>query len=207
MDMSSISSWFIVAAGLVLIAMAAKVWADNIQRRRQIDALMDRLQELEARLAFGDDESFDEIGAKDSGSPGSGIYSADVLAGQSSYVARLVSQAERPTDLAGQAVACVYRQIENPIRPSDLADALFVSLRTLQRGLANSLDCTPNQLILTIKMREARRLIASGQMRVGEVAHRLAFADASHLSRSYRKFYRCPPSQHLGETSISTIAN
>ena len=199
--------WLVAVAVLILVAAVAKEWADNVKSRRQIDALMDRLQELEARLAGDDGNLVDAIRAEDSGPFPSGIYSADVLAGQSSYVARLVSQAEKPADLGGQAVVAVYRRIEDPIRPSDLAEELCVSLRTLQRGLASSLGCTPHQLILTLKMREARRLIASGQLRVGEVAHRLAFSDASHLSRTYRKFYRCPPSQHVGDASISTAAN
>jgi AraC-like DNA-binding protein/heme exporter protein D len=205
--MSWIPGWVAFAVALVLIAVVAKVWADNVKRRRQIDALMIRMQELEAKLAVADGEPTDEIFAEDGVPSASGIYSADVLAGQSSYVARLVSQAERPADLAGQALVAVYRRIEDPIRPSDLADELCVSLRTLQRGLARCLDCTPNQLILTAKMREARRLIASGQLRVGEVAHRLAFADASHLARNYRKFYRCPPSQHLSDTTLPAAPN
>jgi AraC-like DNA-binding protein len=205
--MSTTWVWLVAAAALILVIVVVKEWADNIRRRRQIDALMDRLQELETRLAGEDGDLADAISAEDSRTFASGIYSADVLAGQSSYVARLVSQSERPADLGGQAVVAVYRRMEDPIRPSDLAEELCVSLRTLQRGLASSLSCSPHQLILTVKMREARRLIASGQLRVGEVAHRLAFSDASHLSRTYRKFYRCPPSQHMGDASLSAAPN
>lgn len=205
--MSTTWVWLIAVAVVVLVTVVAKEWADSVKRRRQIDDLMDRLQELEASLAAGDGDLADAIRAENSETFASSIYSADVLAGQSSYVARLVSESERPVDLGGQAVVAVYRRLEDPIRPSDLAEELCVSLRTLQRGLASSLGCTPHQLILTVKMREARRLIASGQLRIGEVAHQLAFSDASHLSRTYRKFYRCPPSQHAAEAHVSTSAN
>ncbi len=46
-----------------------------------------------------------------------------------------------------------------------------------------------------MKMREARRLLASGQRRVGEVAEHLAFANAFHFSRRFTSFYPITPSE------------
>ncbi len=186
-----------IAIVALVLTLGAGLVVFNIRQRRQIDALMTRLQEVEARLAFGDTTAVEEWPVGESGVSGVSVYSADVLAGCSSHVARLVSESTSPADLADQAVVGIYRRIEDLIRPSDLADEFFVSLRTLERGIGRSLDCTPSQLILTVKMREARRLIESGELRVGEVAHRLAFADAAHFSRRYRKFYRCSPSHHV----------
>lgn len=111
------------------------------------------------------------------------------------------------TLLVDQTLIGIYSRIEDRIQPSDLADDLGVSLRTLERGLTRVLDCTPGQLILTVKMREARRMLASGRFRVGEVAHRLAFADASHFTRRYRRFYRCTPSQHVATGDSGDMMN
>ncbi len=181
---------------LVLLVVVAAMLLVNARGRRQLAALSARVAEVEARLAAGADPDT-EVGGDPSSSSLSEEYPADVLAGQSSYIAQLVSRSSLPTDLGEQAVVAVYRHLGEPIRPSDLAEELHVSARTLQRGVARSFGCTPNQLILTVKLREARRMLATGRLRVGEVAHRLAFADAAHLSRSYRTLFRCPPSQHL----------
>jgi AraC-like DNA-binding protein len=202
----STTIWVLAAVCLVLAVGAGWMLADNLRRRRDIDTLMARLEAVENRLAFGELEpsiiDVDEAEGACNGTVET-EYSADVLAGRTSHIARLVSESARPSDLADQAVMMIYRRIEDPIRPADLADALYVSLRTLERGIARTLDCTPTQLILTVKMREARRLIESGGLRVSEVAHRLAFADSAHLSRRYRRFYRCPPSQHAGESAAA----
>jgi AraC family chemosensory pili system transcriptional regulator ChpD len=191
-------TWIVPAAVLLLVVAVVRLATVARRRRRQIDSLMIRLEELETRLAGGELESRRDPGAVGHSASGAERYSQDVLAGRSSYVAQLVSRASRPRDIAEQAVVSIYRAIEDPLRPSDLARELCVTLRTLQRGVGRTLGCTPNQLILTIKMREARRMLASGELRVGEVAHRLGFADTAHLTRRYRTFYRCPPSQHLG---------
>lgn len=190
---------------LLLIAVGAAVVVER-RRRHEIDALMARLQTLEERLASGA-AGAPEPSMEDELLSSRPELSADVLAGQTSMVARLVSASDRPADLAEQAIVGIYRRIEEAIRPSDLADELNVSLRTLQRGIERTLGCTPSQLILTVKMREARRLIEAGNLRVGEVAHRLAFADASHLSRRYRRFYRCPPSAHAAPCGDSAAVN
>jgi len=185
-----------LSAILGLLAVVAAMLVANARGRRQLAALSARVAEVEARLTAGAGMDAEIDG--DPSSPSlSREYSADVLAGQSSYIAQLVSRSALPTDLGEQSVVAIYRHLGEPIRPSDLAEELHVSVRTLQRGVARSFGCTPNQLILTVKLREARRMLASGRLRVGEVAHRLAFADAAHLSRSYRTLYRCPPSQHL----------
>ena len=87
------------------------------------------------------------------------------------------------------------RRITVNLAPADLAAALCVSLRTLERGLASALDCTPSQLILAMKMREARRMLRSGRYRVGEVADRLGFPSQFHFSRRFKAYYRVPPSE------------
>ena len=96
--------------------------------------------------------------------------------------------------LADQTIVCIHRSIEKRLAPGQLADALCVSLRTLERGLGETLGCTPRQLILAMKMREARRLLLRGA-RVGEVADRLGFANVFHFSRRFKAFYHVAPSE------------
>lgn len=173
-----------------------------LQRRqqRQVRMLLDRLDGIEARLAVGTAGEApgdgpappgDEVFSSDAGSsPPSG----DVLAGLTSHVQRIVQGAVGARSLADQAILCVYRRLRENLTPAQMAADLYVSLRTLERGLAATLDCSPRQLILAVKMREAKRLLASGR-RVGEVAEHLAFANAFHFSRRFKSFYRVAPSE------------
>jgi AraC-like DNA-binding protein len=79
--------------------------------------------------------------------------------------------------------------------PADLADGLNVSLRSLQRGLAGSLGCSPRELILAIKMREAKRHLLEGDARVQEAARAVGFDDPFHFSRRFKAYYRVSPTE------------
>lgn len=74
----------------------------------------------------------------------------------SSHVQRSVAGVAGAHPLADQAIACVHRRIRENVTPSQIAADLYAFLRTLERGLAATLDCSPSQLILAMKMREAK---------------------------------------------------
>jgi AraC-like DNA-binding protein len=169
--------------------------------RCQVDALMGRIDELEQRVPGGGAASGASPAAAESDLTAASSddieenLSRDVLAGRTSFVRRAVEgELSRPSSLAGQAIGLVHSRIQENLLPAELAAELAISLRTLERGLAAELGCSPRQLIVAMKMREARRLLESGRFRVNEVASRLGFATPSHFSRSFRAFYRLPPS-------------
>ncbi len=207
------TSPFPLAQALTLVAVAVSLAAVTVAavlarlRRRdqaRIDALLGRLAELEGRLAGA--TTGEEVAAEDGGleplleaavaAAPAEAPSADVLAGRSSYVRRAVAGVgDAAETLAGQAIAAVHRHLAESLAPADLADELHCSLRTLERGLATALSCTPTQLIVAMKMREARRLLLSGRFRVNEVASRLGFSSPYHFSRRFKEFYRVAPSE------------
>ena len=192
-----------LTAAVVVAAVIGVAVIIGRRRRKQIDELMLRVEELEQRLAPGEDDRPPTAPMNTLTAAGEGdvatdsLVTADVLAGWTTHIGRMLTEEGSPRDLADQALIRIHRRIGQPIQPSGLADGLNISLRTLERFLAGSLECSPGQLILAVKMREARRMLESGQFRVGEVAHHLAFSDAAHFSRRYRRFYHCPPSRHL----------
>ena len=196
---------FFIAVGTVVVAACLALVAlvmSQRQTRSQLAALMTRLDGLE-RLASTDESvrrQATDLGDTDVGQGAADQtnvnLSRDVLAGRTSFVRRAVEgKLSRPASLAGQVIALGHSRIGDSLSPAELAAELAVSLRTLERGLAAELGCTPRQLIMAMKMREARRLLMSGRFRVNEVATRLGFATASHFSRTFRTFYREPPSQ------------
>jgi AraC-like DNA-binding protein len=195
--------WFAAGAGVVL-AMAVVITALVIRQsrqQRQMIALLDRLAGIEMRWAPSIPAPAQPIPAGEAAEVGTVADSTftpsgDVLAGMTSHVNRIVeSGGGIAQSLADQAIFCVHRNIEENVAPAAIAEELFVSLRTLERGLSVALDCTPSQLILAMKMREARRLLEVGEGRVADVAERLGFANAFHFSRRFKSFYRVSPSE------------
>lgn len=185
--------------GLLLGTLATSVLALWLQARdrRRLRDLIERLDRLEQALH----QQLPPLVPTGSGaSPpsleeGMSQVSGDVLRGRTTWVRQLVARPAEPfLPLADQAIVQVHAGLDRNLSPADLAAALCVSLRTLERGLAQTLACSPRQLILAVKMREARRLLRQGA-RVSEVAQRLGFANAFHFSRRFKDFYHTAPSE------------
>jgi len=162
-------------------------------------ALLDRLERLsELTSADGPREvESEDLGFRPTPNPDSSwsVITADVLAGRTTHVRELLEGGHiQGLPLADQAVVRIYGRIEEPLSPSDLAESLHVSLRSLERGLSLALDCSPRELILAAKMREARRLLQTGELNVTGVAYRLGFSSPSHFSRRFRSFFKQSPS-------------
>jgi AraC-like DNA-binding protein len=97
--------------------------------------------------------------------------------------------------LAEQTLAWVLQHLSANPSVADLAKAMHVTPRTLQRGLQRSLECTPRELLLTVRMREAKRLLKTGAYRVSEAAYEVGFEDPAHFSRRFKAYYGCTPSE------------
>lgn len=179
-------------AGIAGCAVLAALALVQVQRqRRQIADLMARLDLAELEASGTRAPLSPAVSAEPEEPPPD-----DVLAGRTSYVAAMVAGVgSDATSLADRTILAIHDRLGDPLSPADLADELFVSLRTLERLLAATLECTPRQLILTMKMREARRLLLQGNVRVGEVASRLGFPTAAHFSTRFKSFYGCAPSR------------
>jgi AraC-like DNA-binding protein len=195
-------------AGVLVLMLAGVIglllWL-QARDRRQIATLLERLERLEstreavpeeAAPAEPEADAEPDISApppepRDEATNPSG----DVLHGRTTHVQRLIESAggEAQT-LADQAIVRIHKRIEENVTPHQLAWELCVSLRTLERGLGLALACTPRQLILAMKMREARAMLRAGR-KVGDVASRLGFSNPFHFSRRFKDFYHVSPSE------------
>lgn len=187
------AAWAVACALLAAVVVFVIRSAREHRRNRE---LMSRLDELESRIA-DDAASPTTITPSMSRVPERFVPtpSGDVLAGRTTDVERLVNgRGTVPRSLAEQAILAVHGRIGDALAPVELAADLRVSLRTLERGLSMCLDCTPRQLILAMRMREARRMLAGGEYLVKQVAHHLGFTDPYHFSRCFKSFYHVAPS-------------
>lgn len=198
---ASVVPWFMVLVPVLLGVLVAMLSLRHRQRRLA-EALHARIEQLEEALAalvpaaVPNDPPAPVPAAPQGPAPDPAPNpSGDVLAGRTSHIRRLLDGAgPELRSLGDQAILCLHEHVAESVTPSDLAQHLCVSLRTLERGLCQALACTPRQLILTMKMREARRMLLQGY-RVAEVAERLGFEDAFHFSRRFKSHYHIPPSR------------
>jgi AraC-like DNA-binding protein len=99
-----------------------------------------------------------------------------------------------PPDVAARLLAHVREHLAEPLTVTEVAAALGVSTRTLQRECRQALDASPREAILAVKMRAACDLLATGRWRVGEVAEQVGFDSPYHFSRRFKDVHGVPPS-------------
>lgn len=189
------------AVGISIIILAVMIIRERQHMRRR-EALEDQLADLEgiligltarpptAATPITDHHSVVAASEEDSFSP----------RGPLSTAISILRNDNDPTlpgpDRVDLRATChLYENLERPITPTELAEELSLSLRSLQRGLAGSLECTPRELILAIKMREAKRSLIEDEARVQEAARAVGFDDPFHFSRRFKSYYGVSPTE------------
>ncbi len=211
----------LVAAAL---ALAIGLFLQRRWHRQRVLELVTRLEALEAHVrpearapADGDTSA---VEAKPSGeteetvakAPASGTLGDEPflstrqeelgVAGQSVDIKGRISQllenalGDEPIlkGMARQSLMFISSHVDEKISVARLAKAVHASSRTLQRKLRESLGCSPEELITAVKMREAKYMLLSGELRVNEVAYRLGFESPDHFSRQFKSYYSHSPS-------------
>ncbi|MCC5844398.1 MAG: response regulator [Verrucomicrobia bacterium] len=92
-----------------------------------------------------------------------------------------------------------------PFGAVELADALGMSQRQLQRRCTESFGQTPGQLIQEIRLRRARLLLESGEVDSVAAAARAVGVSASYLSRRFRAVFNQVPKEFLAAQVLPEI--
>ena len=209
----SAGGWLVpILAGVVvltvIVAVASILRIRHHRRRRE--ALETQIADLEGvlvGLAVGPKET--EI-AVIPGESDEGAISTDSFSprGPLSTAISILRSDHGPSlpgpDRADLRATCyIYEHLKDPLTPAELADGLNLSLRSLQRGLSSTLGCTPRELILAIKMREAKRCLVEEEARVQEAARAVGFEDPFHFSRRFKSYYGVSPTEMQARMSRS----
>jgi AraC-like DNA-binding protein len=181
----------ILVIAMVLVASTAfGLW---LRFRRRVSRLLERFEQpasdLVAPIPRAEEVSPPEV-ADTERPPTAGL---DVLSGRTEHIRVIVKEGGDAENLIDRAIFVIHENLADNLAPKELAEHLNVSLRTLQRYLATSLDCTPRELIMSLKMREAKRLLRAGKHNVTEAAMELGFSSSSHFSSRFKTFYKKSP--------------
>ena len=78
-----------------------------------------------------------------------------------------------------------------------LADAMGVSLRTLQRLFRDYVGVSPKWVIRRYRLQEAATRLAQGlDQPLADLAASLGYFDQAHLAREFTQLFGCPPSEY-----------
>ena len=96
-----------------------------------------------------------------------------------------------------KAVKVVEEHYSDPaFKTEELAAALNIGLRSLQRKLKSVADQTPAKLINGIRMRHAARLLVGTALSVTEIAFEVGCEDSSNFTKIFKQEYGLTPSRY-----------
>ena len=98
-----------------------------------------------------------------------------------------------------EILALMETNLEEPLRPGDLAKTVNISTRQLERLFRRYLSATPKKYYMDMRLQRAQHLLLQTNMSVTEVSVACGFNSSSHFSRLFRQRYGMSPHRLRGE--------
>ena len=92
-----------------------------------------------------------------------------------------------------ECIELMEANIEQPLMPSELAKAIGISKRQLERLFQRYLGCTPSGYYTELRLCEGRRLLVQTSLKITDVALACGFPSHGHFSSRYRGFFGYSP--------------
>ena len=93
--------------------------------------------------------------------------------------------------------------IEEPLSLDELADAVKISRRQIERLFKRHLGSVPTKYYLEIRLRRARELLLMTNMSIMDIAVACGFQSPPHFSKCYRNHFSYPPGQERHRISAA----
>lgn len=108
-----------------------------------------------------------------------------VLPGLDDILLTLTPEDLEATSTAAQVTAMLSADLGRSWKVDDLAGALHLSPRSLQRRLRDE-ETSFSKLLSELRLDEAKRLLRSTSTSIGDIGYTTGFADTAHFSRTFR---------------------
>jgi len=133
---------------------------------------------------------------------GAGSHQA-IVEGVDALLEQRLPEPDPAVDLVCAAVA-LARQENGPMHAEALADAMGISLRTLQRLFREYVGVSPKWVIRRYRLQEAAVRLAQGSNEpLADLAASLGYFDQAHLARDFTQLFGCPPSEYQHSQIVS----
>jgi AraC-like DNA-binding protein len=99
--------------------------------------------------------------------------------------------------LLKQAISIVEENIgDSQLSVEKMAERMNMSRTSLHRKIKSITGFPPSELIRSIRLRKAARLIANRADSAAQIAHAVGFEDYSHFSKAFKKHFGVSPSAY-----------
>ncbi len=92
-------------------------------------------------------------------------------------------------------ITLMEANLEQPLLHNDLASAVGLSKRQMERLFSRYLDSTPSRYYMDLRLKMARRLLEQTSLPILEVALACGFSSPGHFSHRYRALFGVSPRQ------------
>ena len=96
------------------------------------------------------------------------------------------------------AIALMEENLEAPMNREEIAEAVNLSTRQLERLFRKYLHSTPRKYYFSLRMHKAQLLLRQTSLPILEVALASGFVSASHFAKCYREFFGRTPRADRG---------
>ena len=92
-----------------------------------------------------------------------------------------------------RAIAYMREHAYRPVQIKEVADAVPMTRRSLERKFRAVFGRTPLDQIRTLRLAKARELLATTDLSISEVAHRAGFSSAEFMATTFRRYINITP--------------
>ncbi|MBA5778171.1 GlxA family transcriptional regulator [Stappia sp. F7233] len=93
------------------------------------------------------------------------------------------------------AIACMEENLENLIEIGEIARQSSLSLRHMERLWLQHFGMTPQRFYVSVRLKEARRLLRESTEPIVSIALRCGFVSASHMGSAYKRTFGLSPGE------------
>lgn len=111
--------------------------------------------------------------------------------------AQNVELSSRDRDFLNRLTSIIHSHLADKDLNADfIADKMCMSRTQLNRKIRSIADYTATSYILQIRMEKAKRLLASTEQAIGDIATTCGFEDTSYFTRVFKQMFNVTPSQY-----------
>jgi transcriptional regulator GlxA family with amidase domain len=106
----------------------------------------------------------------------------------------LSTRLQTPIPKLNHAIELMEAHIEEPLHLTEVANAVGLSQRQLERLFLNNLERTPKKFYIELRLQKARNLLMQTELKIIDIAVICGFVSAGHFSKVYKQHYKKSPS-------------
>ena len=106
----------------------------------------------------------------------------------------LSTRLQTPIPKLNHAIELMEAHIEEPLHLTEVANAVGLSQRQLERLFINNLTRTPKKFYIELRLQKARNLLLQTELKIIDIAVICGFVSAGHFSKVYKHHYKISPS-------------